>query len=85
MSGIRRSWGQPVPGKSTLLALIAAQFRRYSGAQIFIFDKGSSILPLTLAVGGKHYGIGEEDSDLAFCPLQDIDTAYGQSLGAGMA
>lgn len=66
-------------GKSTLLALIAAQFRRYSGAQIFIFDKGSSILPLTLAVGGKHYGIGEEDSDLAFCPLQDIDTAYGKA------
>ena len=27
-------------GKSVLLALIALQFRRYPGAQIYIFDKG---------------------------------------------
>jgi type IV secretion system protein VirB4 len=34
-----------------LLALIAAQFRRYRDAQIFAFDKGRSLLPLTLAAG----------------------------------
>jgi type IV secretion system protein TrbE len=66
-------------GKSTLLALLAAQFQRYKGAQTFIFDKGNSILPLTLAIGGHHYEIGEDGSELAFCPLANIDTAAEQS------
>lgn len=81
-------FGPTGSGKSTLLALIAAQFRRYSGAQVFAFDKGLSLLPLTLAVGGDHYRIGgkrggreegrEEEIDetgkLAFCPLSDLTT-----------
>ncbi|CAD7036237.1 VirB4 family type IV secretion/conjugal transfer ATPase [Pseudorhizobium endolithicum] len=70
-------FGPTGSGKSTLLALIAAQFRRYPGAQIFAFDKGGSLLPLTLAVGGDHYEIGGEGEmprpALAFCPLSDID------------
>ncbi|RWB32104.1 MAG: conjugal transfer protein TrbE, partial [Mesorhizobium sp.] len=40
-------FGPTGSGKSTLLALIAAQFRRYAGAQVFAFDKGRSMLPLT--------------------------------------
>lgn len=52
-------FGPTGSGKSTLLALIAAQFRRYSQAQVFAFDKGRSMLPLTLAAGGDHYEIGE--------------------------
>ncbi|KQU89489.1 conjugal transfer protein TrbE [Ensifer sp. Root31] len=69
-------FGPTGSGKSTLLALIAAQFRRYEFAQIFAFDKGNSLLPLTLAAGGKHYEIGGdhegEGSALAFCPLFDL-------------
>lgn len=71
-------FGPTGSGKSTLLALIAAQFRRYAGAQIFAFDKGRSMMPLTLAAGGNHYEIGGDDADgsaaLAFCPLSDLST-----------
>ncbi|MBB3747166.1 type IV secretion system protein VirB4 [Rhizobium sp. BK591] len=74
-------FGPTGSGKSTLLALIAAQFRRYAGAQVFAFDKGGSILPLTLSIGGHHYEIGgdanrpatkEESAGLAFCPLAEL-------------
>jgi type IV secretion system protein VirB4 len=47
-------------GKSVLLSLIAAQFRRYSDAQVFIFDKGCSAMAVTAAFGGDHYKLGEE-------------------------
>jgi len=62
-------------GKSTALALIAAQFRRYKDATIFAFDKGSSLEPLTRAVGGRHFNIAgdSDDSDLCFSPLSQID------------
>jgi type IV secretion system protein VirB4 len=68
-------FGPTGSGKSTLLALIAAQFRRYAGAQIFAFDKGRSMMPLTLATGGDHYEIGDDadgTAPLAFCPLSDL-------------
>ncbi|MBB6357100.1 conjugal transfer protein TrbE [Aminobacter aganoensis] len=76
-------FGPTGSGKSTLLAFIAAQFRRYSSAQIFVFDKGGSMLPLTLAAGGRHYTIGSVNSAekghdekakerLNFCPLLDL-------------
>jgi type IV secretion system protein TrbE len=69
-------FGPTGSGKSTLLALIAAQFRRYENAQVFAFDKGRSLLPLTLAAGGDHYevGAGEGASALAFCPLAELGT-----------
>lgn len=71
-------FGPTGSGKSTLLGLIAVQFRRYEKAQIFAFDKGNSLLPLTLAAGGDHYEIGgdndAEGSGLAFCPLSDLAT-----------
>ena len=69
-------FGPTGSGKSTLLALIAAQFRRYDGAQIFAFDKGRSLMPLTLAAGGDHYEIGSdgagEGPQLTFCPLGEL-------------
>ncbi|MFK4484978.1 conjugal transfer protein TrbE [Bradyrhizobium sp. USDA 336] len=78
-------FGPTGSGKSTLLALIAAQFRRYAGAQIFAFDKGRSMLPLTLAAGGDHYEIGD-DADgaapLAFCPLSDLSTDTDRAWAA---
>ncbi len=71
-------FGPTGSGKSTLLALIAAQFRRYASAQIFAFDKGRSMMPLTLAAGGDHYEIGGDDAEgaapLAFCPFSDLST-----------
>ncbi|PYE30447.1 type IV secretion system protein VirB4 [Rhizobium sp. PP-WC-1G-195] len=71
-------FGPTGSGKSTLLALIAAQFRRYEHAQIFAFDKGNSLLPLTLAAGGNHYDIGGDQETgerrLSFCPLWDLST-----------
>ena len=70
-------FGPTGSGKSTLLALIAAQFRRYDRAQVFAFDKGGSMLPLTLAVGGDHYAVGgggEGAAELSFCPLAELAT-----------
>ncbi|MBX4962615.1 conjugal transfer protein TrbE [Rhizobium binae] len=75
-------FGPTGSGKSTLVALIAAQFRRYRHAQVFAFDKGRSMLPLTWSVGGDHYEIGGDTSgegegaspQLAFCPLAELAT-----------
>ncbi len=55
-------------GKSVLLALLALQFRRYTGSQVTIFDKGSSARAAVLAMGGEHHGLGS-DGSLAFQPL----------------
>lgn len=67
-------------GKSVLLALIALQFRRYPGAQLYIFDKGFSARAAVLAMGGEHHALGSEaapgtgtDGALAFQPLRRID------------
>lgn len=68
-------FGPTGSGKSTLLALIAAQFRRYDNAQIFAFDKGRSLRPLTIAAGGDHYEVGAgEGTSLSFCPLAELST-----------
>ena len=60
-------------GKSTALGLLAAQWFRYPGAQLFAFDRGYSVWMLTEAVGGEFYDLAGPKSDLAFCPLRDID------------
>lgn len=84
-------FGPTGSGKSTLLALIAAQFRRYAYSQIFAFDKGRSMLPLTLAVCGDHYEIGGDTGGqgegasppLAFCPLADLATDADRAWATG--
>jgi len=45
-------------GKSVLLALMALQFRRYSGSQVFAFDFGGSIRAAALAMGGDWHDLG---------------------------
>ena len=65
-------------GKSTLLAMIAAQFRKYRNAKVFCFDKGYSIYCLTEAVGGAHYDVGDRDSSLTFCPLAESDITWAE-------
>jgi type IV secretion system protein VirB4 len=59
-------------GKSVLLSLIALQFRRYPGAQVYVFDKGNSARAATLAMGGEHHALGA-DGSFAFQPLRNID------------
>ena len=53
-------------GKSVLLAMMALQFRRYAGSQIFAFDFGGSIRAAALVCGGDWQDLGSslsEDSD----------------------
>lgn len=68
-------------GKSVLLALIALQFRRYAGAQVYVFDKGNSARAATLAMGGEHHALGA-DRALAFQPLRNISDQLSRSWAA---
>jgi len=61
-------------GKSTHLALGVAQAFRYPDINIFCFDKGMSLYPLTKACGGDHYVVAGDNDGLAFCPLQFLET-----------
>lgn len=61
-------------GKSTHLGLAAAQFLRYRGMRVFIFEAGMSAYALTKAVGGKHYVVGGDADKLQFAPLQFLQT-----------
>lgn len=65
-------------GKSVLLALMALQFRRYPGSQIFAFDFGGSIRAAALAMAGDWHDLGgsltEGDAfSVALQPLARID------------
>jgi type IV secretion system protein TrbE len=68
-------------GKSVLLALLALQFRRYAGGQVYIFDKGFSARAAVLGMGGEHFALGAAGS-LAFQPLRNIDDAAVRSWAA---
>ena len=64
-------------GKSVLLALMALQFRRYAGSQVFAFDFGGSIRAAALAMGGDWHdlggGLSESGADsVALQPLARI-------------
>jgi type IV secretion system protein TrbE len=65
-------------GKSVLLALMAMQFRRYVGAQVFAFDFGGSIRAATLACGGDWQDLGtslhnDDGASVLLQPLARID------------
>lgn len=65
-------------GKSVLLGLLAAQWRRYPDAQIFMLDAGRSSRALTLGLGGAFVdllGALQERGATSFAlqPLADID------------
>jgi type IV secretion system protein VirB4 len=59
-------------GKSVLLATLAAQWRRYPNAQIYLFDKGRSARATILGLGGDFFDLGEEGA-LGLQPLEHID------------
>jgi type IV secretion/conjugal transfer VirB4 family ATPase len=67
-------FGPTGAGKSTHLGLIADQLRRYENMSVFAFDKGMSMYPLTKATNGRHFTVAADDGQLAFCPLQYLET-----------
>lgn len=67
-------FGPTRAGKSTHLGIIALQFLRYEGLSLYAFDKGMSMYPTTKAVRGNHFSVAADDSKLAFCPLQFLET-----------
>ena len=82
-------FGPTRAGKSTALAMIAAQAMRYQSrprpdcsvvpATISAFDKGRSLYAMCSAVGGLHYDVGADDSKLVLCPLVDLDSDSDRS------
>lgn len=62
-------------GKDVLMATLQAQFLRYEGSQVYIFDKGGSSRVITAGLGGDFYdlGSGAGGSELAFQPLTGVD------------
>jgi type IV secretion system protein VirB4 len=75
-------FGPTGAGKSTHLSMLMAQLRRYQGMTIFAFDKGNSVYPLVMACGGAHYSLGGDDGQLAFCPLQYLDSLSDRAWAA---
>lgn len=63
-------FGPTGAGKSVLLSLIVAGFLRYPRAQVFVFDKGNSMLGFTKIVGGVHMDLGGGETPIA--PLSDL-------------
>ncbi|KHM50668.1 hypothetical protein NZ47_12080 [Anaerovibrio lipolyticus] len=60
-------------GKTVLLNMIEASFRKYKDATVFVFDKKASSIALTYGVGGNFYDIGNKKAKISFRPLADID------------
>ncbi len=79
-------------GKSVLLALMALQFRRYKGSQVFAFDFGGSIRCATPAMDGDWENLGdalsEDDPAVQLQPLARINApaerAWAQDWLAGL-
>jgi type IV secretion/conjugal transfer VirB4 family ATPase len=74
-------------GKSVLLALMALQFRRYPGAQVFAFDFGGSIRAAALAMGGDWHDLGgalagDAGDPVALQPLAHTDDAGERAWAA---
>lgn len=74
-------FGPTGAGKSTHLAVIAAQLRRYEGMRVFAFDKGMSLFPLASAIhsatGGRsgfHFDLNLDTESCRFAPLAVLDT-----------
>jgi type IV secretion system protein TrbE len=74
-------------GKSVLLALMALQFRRYAGAQVFAFDFGGSIRAAALAMGGDWHDLGGgltegDDQSVSLQPLSRLEEAVERAWAA---
>ncbi|MCC0037352.1 MAG: conjugal transfer protein TrbE [Hoeflea sp.] len=74
-------------GKSVLLALMALQFRRYAGSQVFAFDFGGSIRAAALAMGGDWHDLGGgltegDEASVSLQPLARIHDTYERAWAA---
>lgn len=74
-------------GKSVLLALMALQFRRYEGSQVFAFDFGGSIRAAALAMGGDWHDLGGgltegSENSVSLQPLAGIHDSYERAWAA---
>ncbi|MDB5579071.1 MAG: trbE5 [Bradyrhizobium sp.] len=73
-------------GKSVLLGLMAMQFRRYAGAQVFAFDFGGSIRAAALAMDGDWQDLGhslhEGGGGVLLQPLARIDESAERNWAA---
>ena len=74
-------------GKSVLLALMALQFRRYPGSQIFAFDFGGSIRAATLAMGADWHDLGgrlteSAEASVSLQPLARIQQTQDRAWAA---
>lgn len=72
-------------GKSVLLSVLAAQFRRYKNSNVYFFDKGCSCKCLTKAVGGAFFDLTVDGSVLSFQPLANIADDNGNINTAEIA
>jgi len=74
-------------GKSVLLALMALQFRRYAGSQVFAFDFGGSIRAAALAMGGDWHDLGGgltegDDQSVSLQPLSRLEETAERAWAA---
>ena len=74
-------------GKSVLLALMALQFRRYTGSQVFAFDFGGSIRAAALAMGGDWHDLGGgltegDDQSVSLQPLSRLEETAERAWAA---
>lgn len=60
-------------GKSVLLGLLAAQWRRYADARVVILDSGRSCRALTLGLDGVFLDLMGDHAGVAFQPLARVD------------
>jgi type IV secretion system protein TrbE len=67
-------FGPTGSGKSSLMAFLAAQLRRYPRMTAFVFDKGESLFALCKAIGGQHYRVAGDQERLSFCPLGHLES-----------
>lgn len=68
-------------GKSVLLSLLALQWQRYEGAQVFIFDKGRSARAATYALEGAYVDLGGSDAP-SLQPLKNVASETGARFAA---
>ena len=76
-------FGPTRAGKSTHLAILAMQWRRYPNARLFTFDKGMSMYPSCKAAGGAHYVVGAKEDKLSFAPLSGLVTPARRAWAMG--
>ena len=84
-------FGPTGAGKSTHLGLIAAQLRRYRRHVDLCLRQGHVDVPAgsrnqagSRGKTGLHFTVAADDDQLAFCPLQFLETKGGSRLGDGV-